>query len=1289
MADADIPFGAGDLGCVRRPAGFVPDERLSPICDNLGDPFHWLPAWRWADVVELWTGTRDGDGFLSNLWWLATDPFGGALHAMTEWVTDGLFWVSSLIWGLTLAALKLALDDSVDYARQFMLEMEQIAWHLVNLIFAGTGFSLFGAVAAIGVFAGVVVLWRKGTRAGVRSLARTLIPLSVLVYMVGQMSQDAAATQKYKDSFRFGGAGLPEPEPSIGTPRWMFDTATWLSGVISSDLVDAFAPLSRRPDPLLTYCDTYTASLEDIFRVAYLEGSPDPARDSVRASLPILVSRLWQQTGYVSWAAAQFGSYEAAVKGGCLASEANAGHVKAAETQAVWDATCLYDSQDRAADPRRASLYGCTGGRVYGQQAWDSAQGRFKSNPNDLDSERTRLILSLACEFTDHRLAISVGSGVPSTYDIGNRMSLDNEQAGSLLWGSGDRRQWVWVDRRWVGVAGDKDGSHPITADECSYWISGSEQAGELGFQVESPKAFHSPAEQTIMQMTEERKSDDYCDTVSPHPVDDNLVIHYSPRSGIGYTAPAPTREFVEWCRVKPSYELVRDSQGNRYVMVAIYEERDKEPAGSMVFDFFDWGDDPRGPGGASENYIGNVVYLKRKVDDATSVEDDEYYRVSAIPVDISDDCSYILNPRVGAITLLEAGQRGYVQDDELAAFYLPYENTEMDGCLSFFAGNLDQTDTGETPLKYRFVLQPTPEAEAYGENIKRSRESLSLATYVKSRLIADVYQNEHGVSKNCSDGGPSCLQNAADVTPQDIQSHARRMLALFAAADQNDLDNVLPSGDEINDVVETVHDIHGASKFDRLFKALFAVLTAFVYMLALIGLGLGLILSQLILVLVFTCLPLLLLVFAVPTESARRLPKKVLKVTVGAFMGTAVFALFLTLIVLVAYILFTVVDNLDIDRRNDYVHLVILMGIPFAAIKLVGLLGKQFGMDITSLKGAVGATAGLAYANMSTPDPAAIYGRQRATMQRGVNRYRRLDRLGDGLGARSAGGTLGAAASGLGLGAAGVAASGGLGGAAARGGFGSSGGGGSVGGFGSSAGGFGGSGGGGGGSGGGVLGKAGSSAMRGFNSVAREPGKDRHVAARSRVARVFQGVRRHKKKLIAGAILAGGVPASLALPAIVGAKAAGIAARPFTRPFGLSRHREQIKTETFAARQRGFRVLKELAASPVDMIRQKAYDRKPLSPDVDLVNDILSKPVATLDGSIPEEATGEDGQAAAKNEKHKGMLGRESESEEEIAARDKRITKISEGIDKHLRVLFKPSEMPEIKTPPPPDRTA
>ena len=106
----------------------------------------------------------------------------------------------------------------------------------------------------------------------------------------------------------------------------------------------------------------------------------------------------------------------------------------------------------------------------------------------------------------------------------------------------------------------------------------------------------------------------------------------------------------------------------------------------------------------------------------------------------------------------------------------------------------------------------------------------------------------------------------------------------------------------------------------------------------------------------------------AIPSKAAHGLPLKVFKLTVGALLSHTVFLTLLAFIVMFTAILIEVVDTVAVES-GSWVHTIVLGAVPIIAIKLVSTVTKQFGLDISSMKGAVATTSGMAAAAMKSPE--------------------------------------------------------------------------------------------------------------------------------------------------------------------------------------------------------------------------------------------------------------------------------------------------------------------------------
>ena len=160
---------------------------------------------------------------------------------------------------------------------------------------------------------------------------------------------------------------------------------------------------------------------------------------------------------------------------------------------------------------------------------------------------------------------------------------------------------------------------------------------------------------------------------------------------------------------------------------------------------------------------------------------------------------------------------------------------------------------------------------------------------------------------------------------------------------------------------------VHGRSRAESGIMAILTLAVAISYLLALAGLALGSALSIVILALLIATLPITLLFSALPFESSKQLPKKLLKLGFGASLSYGMFLLFVALVLLAIDFVLSAVGAVEV-KSGEFWYTVLLGATPLIALKLIGSLGKHFGVNVTSPKGAFSFTSGMALANMKEP---------------------------------------------------------------------------------------------------------------------------------------------------------------------------------------------------------------------------------------------------------------------------------------------------------------------------------
>ena len=251
------------------------DDRISANSD-------YLPAQRWAQAASG-LHLRTGDGFLEDL---STRLQREATFPM--WMSLGN-WMWSFSTNLTSWAVSLDLMKSVG------LQVDQIAAKLGSAI---ADSAILGAIIGLGI---IVMLWRaaRGRSNPWRYIARSSIVLALLTVMFVGAAASTVSGGEYR--------------PGVMSPGWL---ATKTNSIVSSL---ASAPALALSDEMTTYtpengtgqtgilsCDAYTAELSAQY--AQSAGGNNALANKLEASVPMLLSRMWEQTGLEVWKTAQFGS---------------------------------------------------------------------------------------------------------------------------------------------------------------------------------------------------------------------------------------------------------------------------------------------------------------------------------------------------------------------------------------------------------------------------------------------------------------------------------------------------------------------------------------------------------------------------------------------------------------------------------------------------------------------------------------------------------------------------------------------------------------------------------------------------------------------------------------------------------------------------------------------------------------------------------------------------------------------------------------------------------------------
>ena len=239
------------------------------------DPLHWLPAWRWTRVNDVWSHRGGG---------LFTAIKNAVLGVLDIGVNTG-FFLASLMWEITTTMLSWALtphlfaafEDVVDTAGIRLLDA-------LGFTDAISGASVFAAILLMAVVVALMRLARNPAE-GVKTLLRSFLPLAACAVLVGTTVAEINSTAYHAPR---GTTGPVVP----GSLKWMYRTLDNGRSLLVEGVVESATLFSSVGDPPGTVygCDSYLQALEDLYRRD--AAAADWGKAQIEA--PIVVSRMWQ-----------------------------------------------------------------------------------------------------------------------------------------------------------------------------------------------------------------------------------------------------------------------------------------------------------------------------------------------------------------------------------------------------------------------------------------------------------------------------------------------------------------------------------------------------------------------------------------------------------------------------------------------------------------------------------------------------------------------------------------------------------------------------------------------------------------------------------------------------------------------------------------------------------------------------------------------------------------------------------------------------------------------------------
>ena len=487
-------------------------------------PEELLPMWRWTRVSYIWSNWSGGN-FIER-------PVKAALGAMYDLSVRIMFIVASLVWDVLSRLLYMALQ--ADLAGH-LADAINATYHQVALALWNSG--AIWLVLLIGYGAAIVKLWRHGIKESAKTVAWSVLSISMLLVMLFALGSDneplepALSAGAPKDSVTdpFGDTGFAErgkdrQDDETLTPRWFYERTKDVSDMASIMLTDVALGLSKNNVAHGSYCSVYTHQLERLYLLAAHHKATDGKLTAKHYS-PIFLSRLWERAYLGPWSQAQYGAPQNAYNGSCLWAETNS--VGAPEIMAVWTVSCDAVGSGSNYGPDGSSdylaranadaavldlgttdetpLYGCLGTVPAGGEALpmphaytgiapntpymleeqDRAWRVF--HPNGDDETLTFLNLASGCGLvpTDSLTTYEEDGGDPDGAPEYAPPTKFTDEGKPRLHSDGTLfvvGEYAYVQQRRIGMRPDKGEKkgHWFSADACRIWITGGKAASSL-----------------------------------------------------------------------------------------------------------------------------------------------------------------------------------------------------------------------------------------------------------------------------------------------------------------------------------------------------------------------------------------------------------------------------------------------------------------------------------------------------------------------------------------------------------------------------------------------------------------------------------------------------------------------------------------------------------------------------------------------------------------------------------------------------------------------------------------
>ena len=918
-----VQLSCGYYGQLSPPGWLFTDPDLAE------DPWHFLPMTRWARVNDFFS---TGEGGIAS-------AFNNVLNASYTTLVAMAFTFASFAWAITAWLVRLMVGAPT-LAAQFM---SQIADRFNEYAAAVMNTGWVSLLLAVSVFAaGWAIVRTDNTKEALKKIFGAAIPLA----MIGSLMTFSVPARGPN------GGTLVNPNGDavrIHGPEWLFATTLRLSTYISEPiyaLTDVLtADPHNAPDQLVT-CDAYTAVLEGNFIRAWNTRGGDhlesdtykiqaggaagawvsvPAfyvygwaktSDEIRMRIAITVSRIWERSYAVGYGRAQFGDHTTAERAFCLIADWRTRSVSPLEQLAIWRETCFLRAFDRTPSRLGGSLLlgddmtltGC------------SLMPQIEAPPfNDPRGRAAIIARKVQLHLTSSAIP-NVAFGGACERQVGGTR-------GPSRWPHPEEGVFTTSRDHCIREFSAVIGETPDLTDAIDSGISDAVALSGFGSRGRQGQL-------QILKLPSNTSEDQHL-----------------------------AAEVYASALFNPSNHITAD--GDRRALRSMHGT-------FAACDFIGFSSsDLQQQKGSIEHANDNELPLYPThwaLMDAPNGADVKIPTQAFINGVNSYGNVVNVDARMWGLGYDGLGPGGHAQPEEIIT---------PDACMAYLFGSADN----EMPDEFDQRSNPQDSVSVWSPSDLGITDDTNNA-YKSALGGAENFRWDMGIyppstafygfdsaSRNEYPGANNrYAYNRLGRTPEEYLGSAsvwpHRAELQGAAAGESVFSPNLSSSLSGADVFQA---IHGRSRAESGIMAVLAVAVAICYLMALSGLALGAALSIVILALLIATLPITLLFAALPFEAARALPKKLLKLGLGASLSYGMFILFISLVLLAIDLILSVVAAVEV-RSGEFWYTVLLGVTPLLGLKLVGSLGKHFGLNVTSPKGAFAFTSGMAFANMKEP---------------------------------------------------------------------------------------------------------------------------------------------------------------------------------------------------------------------------------------------------------------------------------------------------------------------------------